>query len=63
LLGTPTVSFFPPAGVTGPGRWRPLGNVQEILTPLETAGGWDMSTISVAAAEQAVKRLSGERIH
>jgi len=63
LLGIPTVSFFPPAGVTGPGRWRPLGAVQEILSPSETAGAGNMNAISVEAAEQAVKRLVGGRTH
>lgn len=58
-LGIPTASFFPPAGVTGPERWRPLGNRQVILTPLVQDGKWDMRTISPETAEQAVKRLAG----
>jgi ADP-heptose:LPS heptosyltransferase len=59
LLGVPTVSLFPPAGVTGPERWRPLGNRQEILTPSGHHGGGDMNIISVETAEAAVKRLAG----
>jgi ADP-heptose:LPS heptosyltransferase len=57
-LNVPTVSFFPPAGVTGPGRWRPLGNRQEVLTPAAQDQA-DMETISVERAERAVRRLAG----
>jgi ADP-heptose:LPS heptosyltransferase len=57
LLGVPTVSFFPAAGVTGPERWRPLGNRQEIVSPPAGAGGRDMHAISLETAEQAVRRL------
>jgi ADP-heptose:LPS heptosyltransferase len=58
LLGVPTVSFFPAGGVTGPERWRPLGNRQEILSPPAGAGREDMQTISPETAEQAVGRLA-----
>jgi ADP-heptose:LPS heptosyltransferase len=32
-LGVPTVSLFPSNGVTGPVRWRPLGERTVLLTP------------------------------
>lgn len=40
-LGVPTVSLFPRGGVTGPVRWRPLGNSSLIFSPPEdfSSGG------------------------
>jgi ADP-heptose:LPS heptosyltransferase len=56
-MRVPTVSFFPPGPVIGPGRWRPLGNRQVILLPPPKNNGWDMNDIPVEDALQAVKRL------
>lgn len=56
-LCVPTVSFFPPAGVTGPVRWQPLGNRQKILTPPARQKSWDMADISVDAAIKAIGEI------
>jgi ADP-heptose:LPS heptosyltransferase len=51
-LGVPTVSVFPPSGVTGPARWHPLGRPHIVLTPPE---GQDVLAISAAKAAAAVR--------
>jgi ADP-heptose:LPS heptosyltransferase len=56
-VGTPTVSFFPPAGVTGPGRWRPLGNTSILLSPPDHGGNVNMLDVSVEQAEQSIAGL------
>jgi heptosyltransferase-2 len=56
-VGTPTVSFFPPAGVTGPGRWRPLGNRQILLSPPDHGKTAAMQGVSAEQAEQSVLSL------
>ncbi len=56
-VGTPTVSFFPPAGVTGPERWSPLGNRQVLLSPPVTDAGVNMQAIPVDRAAAAVLEI------
>ncbi len=48
-LGVPTVSIFPPGGVTGPARWHPLSRSHIVLTPPEGQG-----VLSLTAAQAAV---------
>lgn len=49
-LGVPTVSIFPPAGVTGPARWHPLGRPHIVLTPPEGQGMLGLTAAQAAVA-------------